>query len=100
MPLPVIARWKDVGRAEWNDWRWQLRNCIGSLEALRQVVRLTPEEEAGFAATLHEFRMSIPPYYAALIDPEDPTCPVRLMSVPRVEEAIRLPEELRDPLAE
>ena len=42
-----IPLWKNVTQAEWDDWKWQLRNRITTVEQLKQVVNLTPEEEAG-----------------------------------------------------
>ena len=51
-------------------------------------------------ATRGTFRMSIPPYYAALMDPADPWCPIRRMAVPHVQEALVRKGELRDPLGE
>jgi len=37
--------WHDVSDADWNDWRWQLKNRITSLEKLRRFLpTLTPEE--------------------------------------------------------
>jgi hypothetical protein len=40
--------WKSTPDAEWNDWRWQLRNRIISLEQLELLMpTLTPEERAG-----------------------------------------------------
>ena len=47
-----------------------------------------------------EFHMGITPYYAALMDPEDPTCPIRLQSVPTMGELNILSSDLEDPLAE
>ena len=40
-----IPPWSDVSPDEWNDWKWQLRNRITSVDVLKQVVDLTPEEE-------------------------------------------------------
>jgi len=42
--------WQDVGKAEWNDWRWQLRHRLTTINELRQVLKLTPEEEQGILA--------------------------------------------------
>ncbi len=47
-----------------------------------------------------EFHMGITPYYAALMDPDDPSCPIRLQSVPTLGELNILPSDLEDPLAE
>ena len=36
-----IPLWKDVTAAEWNDWRWQLKNRLVDLDTLKQVIPLT-----------------------------------------------------------
>jgi lysine 2,3-aminomutase len=46
------------------------------------------------------FHMGITPYYAALMDPNDPNCPIRLQSVPQMGELNILPGDMEDPLAE
>ncbi|HUL60176.1 MAG TPA: KamA family radical SAM protein, partial [Anaeromyxobacteraceae bacterium] len=40
------------------------------------------------------------PYYAALMDPDDPACPIRLQSVPTMGELQIAAADLEDPLAE
>jgi len=77
--------WKSVGEAQWNDWRWQLTHRLSTAEALAQVIHLTPEEEAALAAPGH-FRVDITPYFASLMDPTDPTCPIRRQVVPTAHE--------------
>ena len=42
-----IAIWKDVTEEQWNDWLWQLTHTIRTLDDLKQVINLTPEEEEG-----------------------------------------------------
>jgi lysine 2,3-aminomutase len=44
--------------------------------------------------------MGITPYYAALMDPDDPNDPIRLQSVPTMGEMQIAPADLDDPLAE
>ncbi|MGA7124707.1 MAG: hypothetical protein WBZ19_00260, partial [Chthoniobacterales bacterium] len=39
--------WPDVPSELWNDWKWQLKNRVASLEALESKIRLTKEERAG-----------------------------------------------------
>jgi len=92
--------WKDVPEASWNDWRWQQRERVTRLEQVEKVVRLTEDERRACIETDAEFHMGITPYYAALMDPEDPTCPVRLQSVPTMGELFAAPADLEDPLAE
>ena len=92
--------WESVTSEEWQDWRWQLKNRITDLEQLRSVLALTPEEEEGVAKCLTRLRMAITPYYASLIDPDDPNCPVRKQAVPVVQELHLGHADMDDPLHE
>lgn len=92
--------WKGVPDALWNDWHWQQRERITSLERLEPVIRVTEGERRAARETASEFHMGITPYYAALMDPEDPSCPVRLQAVPVMGEMEIAPADLEDPLAE
>ncbi len=95
-----IELWKDVTPEQWNDWRWQVRNRITTLEQLKQVIDLTAEEEEGVRQCLKTLRMAITPYYATLIDPEDRNCPIRKQAVPTAQELHRAGADLADPLHE
>ncbi len=92
--------WKGVSDTLWNDWHWQQRERITKLSQLEKVVQVTPGERQAAIATSTEFHMGITPYYAALMDPEDPSCPIRLQSVPKAGEMVIAPADLEDPLAE
>jgi lysine 2,3-aminomutase len=78
----TIERWRDVAPDEWADWRWQIRNSLTSLDALRAVLNLTPAEEAAIEAARAAFRFAVTPYLAALMDPDDPSCPIRMQFIP------------------
>jgi lysine 2,3-aminomutase len=91
---------REAGDAEWSDWRWQLRRRLTSLADLERLVRLTDEERAGIACAPGLFRIGITPYYAALMDPEHASCPVRMQVIPVGAEATVSPGELVDPLGE
>ncbi|HEX6972117.1 MAG TPA: lysine 2,3-aminomutase [Limnochordia bacterium] len=95
-----IPLWRDVSPDEWRNWKWQVRNRLRSLDELRQVIRLTPEEEAGLAHAEDGFPVGINPYYAALMDPEDPSCPIRRQALPLDDEGIIHPHDMHDPLHE
>ena len=86
--------------SQWNDWRWQLRHSVRSLEELEKLVPLTDGERRGCIDTEGIFRLGISPYYLSLIDPSHPLCPVRMQSIPVREEAETSEGELRDPLGE
>jgi len=92
--------WEDVTSEEWQDWRWQLKNRITDLDQLRRVLALTSEEEEGVAKCLTRLRMAITPYYASLIDPDDPDCPVRKQAIPVVQELHLGEADMDDPLHE
>ena len=90
----------NVTDEQWNDWRWQVKNRIETLEDLKKYVSLTPEEEEGVKKTLQTLRMAITPYYISLIDPENPKCPERRQAVPTGKETYQSPADLLDPLHE
>lgn len=85
---------------QWNDWYWQMKNRITTLEQLQDYLPLTPEENRGISTCLHNFRMAITPYYASLFDPHDPHCPIRKQSIPSAHELISGRNDLDDPLNE
>lgn len=100
----MISRRKElfpnVSDAQWNDWKWQVRNRIETLEDLKKYIKLTKEEEAGVKKTLQTLRMAITPYYLSLIDPKDPNDPVRKQAIPTGAETHISPADLLDPLHE
>jgi len=75
--------------AEWNDWRWQMRHRISDVETLERYVQPTPGEREAIEATADVFRWTITPYYASLMDPVDPACPIRQHVVPQAAEVLR-----------
>ncbi|MFW9948122.1 MAG: lysine 2,3-aminomutase [Candidatus Odinarchaeota archaeon] len=83
---------------EWNDWRWQVKNRITTLEELKKYITLTKEEDD--PRILQEYRMAITPYYLSLIDPDDPYDPIRKQAIPTIQELERYSGELEDPLSE
>ncbi len=92
--------WGHVAAEEWNDWRWQLRHRITSLEALETLMPLTPEERDGVTLAGTKLALAITPYFFNLIDRDNPDCPIRRQVVPRVEETTTAPWELADPCGE
>jgi lysine 2,3-aminomutase len=95
-----IDLFKDVTEEQWHDWRWQLKHAIHDVETLEKVISLTDQERAHLKECLQKFTMAITPYYAALMDRNDPSCPVRLQAVPRIQELHDDPSDLSDPLHE
>ena len=95
-----IPLWKDVTDEEWNDWRWQVRNRLTTVDQIAQVINLTDQDKADITKVMDGFRVGITPYYASLMDPDDPRCPVRMQAVPVIEETQWSDADMADPLHE
>ena len=88
----------NAGEVEFSDWKWQYRNRITTVEELEKLIPLSDSEKADIKKALEVFPMAISPYYASLIDPEDPNCPIRMQAVPLSAELQKSSWELEDPL--
>lgn len=95
-----LSLWKDVTKEQWEDWNWQVKNRITTLDDLKKVLPLTEEEELGVVKCLKSLRMAITPYYAMLIDPNDKNDPIRKQAVPTIKELNIGKGDMEDPLSE
>lgn len=84
----------------WQDWRWQLKNRISTVEELSSYVSLCSDDLKGVSACLKKFRMAITPYYASLMNPHDPNCPIRKQAIPSHQELLSYQCDRDDPLHE
>lgn len=84
----------------WNDWRWQMRHRLTKLEHFQRLLRLSATEEQGLLIAPEKFAVAVTPYFASLLDPEDPFCPLRLQVIPRQEELIVSTADMVDPCGE
>jgi lysine 2,3-aminomutase len=91
--------WDDVADEEWDSWRWQLAHRLNSCEELSKLIHLTLEEIDGLTAE-NVFRIDITPYFANLIDPDDPNCPIRRQVIPLGRELKAFEGMMEDSLAE
>jgi lysine 2,3-aminomutase len=94
--------WSAVSDADWNDWKWQLKNRVTRVEQLdRLLPGMTPEERAGvLLAGESKLAMAITPYFFNLLDASDEVCPIRRQVIPRLEETTTAPWETLDPVGE
>ncbi|MEH2119468.1 KamA family radical SAM protein [Nostoc sp.] len=84
----------------WNDWRWQMRHRLTKLEHFQQLLRLSAAEEQGLLIAPEKFAVAVTPYFASLLDLEDPLCPLRLQVIPREEELVVSAADMVDPCGE
>jgi lysine 2,3-aminomutase len=92
--------WRKVSEREWDDWRWQLRHRITTYEQLKEILELTPEEIEGIKHSKGRLALAVTPYFASLMDPNNPNCPIRRQAIPRIEEIHLSKNEMVDPLGE
>lgn len=71
---------------DWQDWKWQMRNRIRTSEVLGKIIDLTKQETEEIENIGEKFRWAISPYYASIMDPQDPLCPVRRQAIPCIHE--------------
>jgi len=71
---------------DWNNWKWHIRNSIRDVKTLSAIISITADEKKEIEQTATQFRWSISPYYASLMDPDDRNCPIRMQSVPSIRE--------------
>ncbi len=95
-----IKPWANVAPEQWNDWKWQIRNRITTSSQLCSVIDLNERERADIDKCLKHFKMAITPYFASLMDADDPDCPIRKQAVPSLNELIVDQCDMEDPLSE
>ena len=88
-----------VKAADWNDWRWQMRHRIRSVDRLAEIFPELGVSE-GLRAAAARFPLAITPYYASLIGQCSTMDPVFCMSVPNSRELWNPPFLRDDPLEE
>jgi lysine 2,3-aminomutase len=99
--LAEILETHGITEVDWGNWRWHVRHRITTLDELSTWIDVTGDERRAIEESHGQYRWAITPYYASLIDPADPACPIRLQAVPQLDE-FRIPAhtELVDPIGD
>lgn len=90
----------EVSDEEWCNWRWQLRHRIRDLEGAERLFVLDESERQAIIRRQGLLPLGITPYYAALLDREDPQQPLRRTKIPHMAEFEITGDECTDPLGE
>jgi lysine 2,3-aminomutase len=101
--LPASNRLKlfrTVPDKDWNDWKWQFRNRITSVEQLAKYVPLSATRYAEISTVTKTYPLSITPYYLSLMDLSNPQDPVAMQAIPCIEEITVKSTGVEDPLEE
>ena len=84
----------------WNDWKWQLRNSITTIEDLKKIMKLSDKEILAINNLKGRLPLRITPYFASLIYDSNYSHPLRRNVIPVVEELLQHANEQSDPLHE
>ena len=86
---------------DWHNWQWQLSHRITSLKQLEKMLSLSEQERHSLQFNGgNGLPLAITPYYASLIDPDNPEHPLRRTMVPTTHELLVSKGEEHDPLGE
>ncbi len=75
-----------VAPEDWSNWSWQMRNRVRTAEDLARYIEPSSGELEAIEKLAPSFRFVITPYYAALMERENPACPLRRQVVPSCQE--------------
>ncbi|HOJ01864.1 MAG TPA: lysine 2,3-aminomutase [Anaerolineaceae bacterium] len=98
-PSKRAKTYQDIPDEKWNDWHWQLSHRLNTVEDFEKIFPLTGSEKKALQSD-RLFRVEITPYYASLINPNDPADPVRRQVVPTAAEIVPFTGMMEDSLAE
>jgi lysine 2,3-aminomutase len=90
----------DIPDNVWNDWKWQFRNRITSVEQLTKFIPLPIEDQAQLRLVTMRYPLSVTPYYLSLINLNDPDDPIRKQAIPSTMEMTMGSMGVEDPLGE
>lgn len=90
----------DVTDKDWNDWRWQSRHRVRTLEQFEKMLHLSDVERAAMGKGVTMLPTAVTPYYMSLLDQHDPAQALRKTVVPTSNEFVRTAGEADDPLGE
>ncbi|WP_045215820.1 KamA family radical SAM protein [Desulfonatronovibrio magnus] len=62
------------------EWITQLQNIVNNVDKLKKYINLSPQEEE--AVTSMKTKWGTTPYFASLMDSDDPDCPIRKQVIP------------------
>jgi lysine 2,3-aminomutase len=65
-------------------WVEQLQEHVNTLDRLKKFIHVTPDEEHAIATM--KTKWGTTPYFASLMDPDDPNCPIRRQVIPSKKE--------------
>jgi len=68
------------------EWIKQMQNQVNTLEKLEKYINVTDEERVAVESL--DTRWGVTPYFASLMDKDDPNCPIRKQVIPSMKESV------------
>jgi len=81
-----IMKVLNASEEQWNDYKWQFQNRFTDANKISLVLDISKEEIEEITKVGLHYRYAISPYYLSLIDPGNEMCPIKIQSIPSVEE--------------
>ncbi|MFW6309027.1 MAG: KamA family radical SAM protein [bacterium] len=78
----TVGKPDTVAEKDWNDWKWQVKNSITTVEELEKYIEVDEELRKEIKETEDTYRWKVTPYFARLMDNTDKDCPLRKQFVP------------------
>lgn len=97
LPLKPLT---GVAPEDWFNPSWQMKNCLQSVEDFSAHFELSSGERQTFQEIDQLFRIRVTPYYASLVDRQDPMDPIRRILMPHDLEKLDGGQQMLDPLGE
>ena len=85
---------------DWNDWKWQFKNRITSIDELLKFIPLSSIQQERLKLVTTKYPIAVTPYYLSLINIDNPDDPIRKQAIPTFEEVAFAGMGLEDPLEE
>jgi len=68
------------------EWGKQMQNQVNTLEKLEKYINVSDQEREAIETLIT--RWGISPYFASLMDKDDPNCPIRKQMIPSMKEQV------------
>ncbi len=68
------------------EWVEQMQNQVNTLEKLEKFINVSDQEREAIKSL--DTRWGISPYFASLMDKDDPNCPIRMQMIPSMKEQV------------
>ncbi len=90
----------EASEKDWNNWHWQLRNSVTTIQQLSRFIDLSDNEIRPEQSIHDTLPIRITPYYLSLIDKYSADQPIRKSVIPVIDEFMVSSGEASDPLSE